>query len=251
MGLRVSEIERPQVGWFNELADFLGPAYLRNAFTYGTRQEVDFLIEALGLEVGMQVLDLGCGPGRHALELARRGLHVHGIDLSSAFIDLARAAAHAEGLGATFAIGDVRTVAPTADFDAVICLCQGGFGLLAGTEDAELLRAFAATLRPGGRLAISAFSAYFAVRWLEANDTFELASGVNLERATLRDDHGNERDFDLWTTCFTPKELRFLATAAGLEVEAIHGVTPGDYGRRAPAFDRPELLLLATVAPLG
>ncbi len=243
----MSEFEHPPNDWFNELADFLGPAYLRNAFTYGTRQEVDFLVDALGLEPGMRVLDLGCGPGRHALELARRGIRAHGVDLSDAFIDLASAAALAEGLDVTFAVGDVRAVAPTGEFDALICLCQGGFGLLAGTEDAELLRTFTAALRPGGRLAISAFSAYFAVRWLEADDTFDLTTGVNHERATLRDDQGTERVFDLWTTCFTPKELRLLASAAGLWVDAVHGVTPGDYRVREPAFDRPELLLLATV----
>ena len=76
--------------WFEPVAEHLGAAYLRYSFTKGTNQEVDFLMAELGLEPGMRVLDVGCGPGRHAHELARRGLVVHGIDISERFVELAR-----------------------------------------------------------------------------------------------------------------------------------------------------------------
>jgi hypothetical protein len=69
---------------------------------------------------------------------------------------------------------------------------------------------------------------------------------VNHERATLRDEAGNERDFDLWTTCFTAREVRLLALGAGLVVDGVHGVTPGRYARTAVTLDDPELLLLAS-----
>ena len=82
--------------WFEEIADHLGPAYLRYSFTKGTEQEVGFLVDALGLETGERVLDVGCGPGRHALALARRGIDVVGVDLSEEFITLARDAAAAD-----------------------------------------------------------------------------------------------------------------------------------------------------------
>ena len=54
-------------------------------------QEVDHVVDALGLQPGMRVLDVGCGPGRHAHELARRGIVVHGIDISARFVELASA----------------------------------------------------------------------------------------------------------------------------------------------------------------
>jgi SAM-dependent methyltransferase len=245
-------VERyPEGPWFNEIAAFLGEAYWAPetsrvmAFTVGTDQEVDFVVDALGLAPGMRVLDVGCGPGRHALALAARGLTVHGVDLSPDFVALARDAA--TEMSATFEVLDVRDLSFDREFDAAICLCQGGFGLLGGADDEAVVGRIAAAVHAGGGIAISAFSAYFALRWIEDGDDFDPATGVNHEVATLRNAAGAETTADLWTTCFTARELSLLARAAGLEVTGISGVTPGDYGIRPVTLDRPELLLLARV----
>jgi hypothetical protein len=100
-------------------------------------------------------------------------------------------------------------------------------------------------LRPGGRLALSAFSTAFAVRFLEDGETFDPATGVLHERSVVRDPEGKEREFDLWTTCWTPRELELLAASAGLDVDAVYGVSPGRYRAQPPALDQPELLLIA------
>jgi SAM-dependent methyltransferase len=242
-------------GWFNQLADFLGEAYWApgttrvQAFTAGTEQETDFVVGALELVPGARVLDAGCGPGRHSLALARRGFEVVGVDLSERFVDLARASAAAERLSASFEVADVRHLARRDEFDAAICLCQGGFGLLGGGRDEDdAIAALAGALRPGGRLALSAFNAYFVVHHLEGDD-FDAATGVHHERAELRNPSGEAETFDLWTTCFTPRELRLLAEHAGLRVDAVHGVAPGRYAAAPPSADLPEHLLLATRAP--
>jgi SAM-dependent methyltransferase len=215
------------------------------AFTMGTEQEVEFLVDALALEPGMSVLDVGCGPGRHSLELARRGIRVEGVDLSPDFVRLATEAATAEGLPATFRVLDVRELAAEGAYDAVLCLCQGGFGLLGGEDDEGIVGRIARAAKPGGRVAITAFSAAFAVRWLEEGEDFDPRTGVLHERATVRNPEGDERAFDLWTTCFTVRELSLLARAAGLAVDGVHGVKPGAYARTAPTLEHPELLLLA------
>ncbi len=233
--------------WFEPVADHLGAAYLRYSFTKGTAQEVAFLVSALGLQPGMRLLDVGCGPGRHAHALAEQGIEVVGVDISQRFVDLARASAPA---GATFERADARQLAFDREFDAAISLCQGAFGLTGGPGapldgDGVVLEGMARALRPGGVLAVSAFSAYFMVRFLEDQDTFNAAAGVNHERTIVKDEHGTDAEVDLWTTCFTPRELRLLATAAGLRVRDLWSVTPGAYAADAPSIATPELLLVA------
>ncbi len=229
--------------WFEPLADHLGGAYLRYSFTRGTANEVSFLVDVLDLGPGDRVLDVGCGPGRHARALAEQGLEVLGVDISQRFVDLARQDAPP---GARFERLDARALPFEGEFDAVISLCQGAFGL-AGLDqrDGTILEGMARALRPGAPLAVSAFSAYFQVRFLEESDSFDAERGVNHERSVLKDEAGREATHDLWTSCFTPRELRLLAAGAGLETEAVWSVTPGAYAANPPDLAHPEYLLIA------
>lgn len=244
-------MDAPRDHGFEDLADHLGSAYLRYSFTKGTEQEVAFLVEALGLEPGMRVLDVGCGPGRHAHALGRRGIEVHGIDISQRFVDLAED--HAPE-GVTFERLDARMLPFASEFDAAISLCQGAFGLADWGPDVEqldpdldVLDGIARALKPGGRAAVTAFSAYFQVRHVEAmGSTFHAERGVNHEKTMIKDEQGADAEHDLWTTCFTPRELRLMASHAGLTVESIWSVTPGGYGRDEPTLDSEEFLLVAT-----
>ena len=229
--------------WFEPVADHLGAAYLRYSFTKGTGQEVEFLVEQLGLEPGMRVLDVGCGPGRHAHALAERGIVVHGIDISHRFVELARADAPP---GATFERLDARAMQLDAEFDGVVCLCQGAFGLMtADGHDADVLAGMARALKPGGRLALTAFSSYFVVKHWEGAE-FDAATGVNHERTEIRNEAGEAVVTELWTGCYTPRELRLLSEAFGLRVDSISSVEPGAYSLAPPTADSAEFLLLAT-----
>ena len=114
-----------------------------------------------------------------------------------------------------------------------------------GGADADVMAGMAVALKAGGAMVISAFSAYFAIRHLEATDTFDAATGVNHEVSELRSETGERASFDLWTSCFTPRELRLMATHAGLRVEQLWSVTPGAYGRNPPDLDHPEFLMVA------
>ena len=235
--------------WFEGVADHLGDAYLRYSFTYGTVSEVDTLVDVLDLVPGDRVLDVGCGPGRHSHELARRGYEVVGLDTSETFVALARRDAPR---GATFVHGDARTMSFDSEFDAAISLCQGAFGLAGGPgsdtavldPDSAVLDRIVAAVRPDGGVALSAFSAYFQIRFLGEDDDFDVGAGVNRENTVLRDTNGVELASELWTSCFTPRELRLLADQAGLVVDEIRSVTPGDYAQRRPDLDHPEFLVV-------
>lgn len=249
--------------WFEPVADHLGEAYLRYSFTRGTVGEVDALLTHSGIGPGARVLDVGCGPGRHALELASRGYEVVGVDISATFVALAETAAARRGLtGATFAVADARSLSFWQEFDLVISLCQGAFGLTGGPAagspvgfelDEPVLAGMAAAAKPGGTVIVSAFSAYFQMRFAEDDrtriETFDAALGVNEEETVIRSPGGEERPTRLWTTCYTPRELRLLARIVGLTPIDVHGVTPGRYGAAPPTTDCPEFLLVAGAGP--
>jgi SAM-dependent methyltransferase len=241
-GRSAAEASPDHQHWFEPIAEHLGTAYLRYSFTKGTRQEVDHVVAALGLQTGERVLDVGCGPGRHAHELARRGIVVHGVDISERFVEIARDRAPD---GATFERLDARELPFDEEFDAAICLCQGAFGLMtADGDDERVLRGIATSLRPGGRLALSAFNAYFAVKYHE-QATFDAGSGVSHERTEVRDERGAAREVDLWTACYTPRELRLLLARAGFTVVSIASVEPGAYGTSPPSTETAEFLVTA------
>lgn len=249
----------------------MGSAYLRYSFTKHTAREVDFLVAALGLTPGQRVLDVGCGPGRHALELGRRGVAVVGVDISQRFVDVATEAAESEGLASLvsfervdarelgeWSVGDPHIdAARDPHFDAAIAMCQGAFGLQAGPAaaqdpvnllgDERILRGMAAQVRSGGSVGIAAFCAYFQVRHLD-HSTFDAMTGTNHEHTEVADGQGDSLAADLWTTCFTPRELWLLAERSGLEPVQVHGVSSvGAYSDAAPDVDEPELFLVARV----
>ena len=109
--------------------------YEDNVFTKNTIFEVDFLLEELSLPTGGSILDVGCGTGRHSIELAKRGYAVTGIDLSSEMLARAADAAKAAGLSVDWIHSDATRFSLPGKYDGVVCLCEGAFGLLGHRDD--------------------------------------------------------------------------------------------------------------------
>jgi SAM-dependent methyltransferase len=124
-------------------------------------QQIDWLWEQLGLQPGLRLLDVTCGPGLYAVELARRGVTVTGIDFSPASIDYARQLAVDQGVAerCTFVEQDVRVADfGVADFDAALFL-YGQLGVFPQAEAQMLLAKIAGALKPGGRLVVELLGA--------------------------------------------------------------------------------------------
>lgn len=116
---------------WEEFFDAHAPIYEDNIFTKNTLREVDFLIEELAVEKGGSILDVGCGTGRHSIELARRGYAVSGVDLSSEMLARAKAAARSAGVNVNWVHSDATSFSLPDKYDGAICLCEEPLASLA------------------------------------------------------------------------------------------------------------------------
>jgi len=131
-----------------------------------TAEEVDFVIEALGLHGRERVLDLACGFGRHALELTQRGYDVVGVDFTEDYIARARFLAHERNLdNVEFDLADVRQVDYREAFDVVLNMADGAIGYFETEEDnLRLFDVIADALKPGGKHVMGICSAAHAAK---------------------------------------------------------------------------------------
>lgn len=121
-----------------------------------TKKEADVFIAALKLEKDMQILDLCCGQGRHALELARRGHeHVFGLDRSHYLINRARKLNRQSSLGVQFKEGDARKLRFKNDSFDVVLIPGNSFGYFESLkEDKQVLEEVKRVLKPDGKLLV-------------------------------------------------------------------------------------------------
>jgi ubiquinone/menaquinone biosynthesis C-methylase UbiE len=113
-------------------------------------QDLDYLVERLGVKAGDAILDLCCGPGRHSLEFARRGYKVTGVDIMPAYLDEARTRADEEDLEVEFIREDARHFERMEAFHGAI-LMYTSFGYFEDRwENLRVLENVLGSLKPGG-----------------------------------------------------------------------------------------------------
>ena len=231
--------------------DAHAPVYQDNEFTRNTIREVDFLLEELSVPPGASILDVGCGTGRHSVELARRGYAVTGLDLSSEMLARAAGAAAAAGVHVEWIRADAARFSFPEPFDGAVCLCEGAFGLLGQTDDPvdqplAILRNIARSLKPGARAVLTVLNAAAMLRRYTNEDvragrfdpfslveSSELAPREGLPPVAVR-----ERGF-------VGTELALLLRLAGMRALRMWGGTAGNWGRRPLDLDEIEIMIVA------
>jgi SAM-dependent methyltransferase len=175
--------------WIHGFFDVAYARHLRRQFSDAlTRRQVAFAVKALGLSRGARVLDVPCGFGRHARLLARRGMRVVGVDLSSAMLAEARRGGPQARL--SFVRADMRRLGYRGEFDAVMNLYTS-FGYFSPRENLAVLRRMARALKPGGRILIDhrdrRYDARLPGRWWErASDGTLVLQAMRLSGRTGR-----------------------------------------------------------------
>ncbi|HEY4244866.1 MAG TPA: class I SAM-dependent methyltransferase [Kofleriaceae bacterium] len=221
--------------WFVDLFD---EDYLRTLpflTPQATQAEAEFVIDALGLQPGGQVLDIGCGYGRHAMELAARGFHVVGLDLSTPLLVRGGEEAHRRGLTINFVRGDMRELDFEAQFDGAYCLFST-FGYFDDETNKRTVSNIARALKPGGRVLIEILNRDYVIQdlptrvWWEGEGCVVLeevelnyfSSRIQVNRSVVFDD-GRQLEQEISVRAYSLHEVGKLMHAAGFRVLEVSG----------------------------
>lgn len=224
---------------------FFGDDYLRiyTPFLSASRtaQEVQGIIKLLALPPGSAVLDLCCGPGRHAIPLAQHGYRVMGIDLNPEFVQQARGEAEALGLEARWQAGDMRHIQFDGEFDAILNIFTS-FGYFEQEKDNQrVLQQIARALKPGGLFlletiyqprVIRTFSPHGIIRYSDGlivleERRFDLLTSRNDVHISLLFPDGQRKEYLQSIRVYTLTELIQMFTSAGLQMQAYYGNLEG------------------------
>jgi cyclopropane fatty-acyl-phospholipid synthase-like methyltransferase len=241
----------PETNSWQDYFNSHAPRYMQNPFTYGTLKEIEFLVEELSLPKGSRILDIGCGTGRHSIELAKHGYIMTGVDISSGMLAEAELAAKDEGIEIELINANAAEYRSEPVFDAAICLCEGAFCLLDEEDDPHerdltILRNIFDALKPGGKFILTALNGCMPIRQYTRED---IDRGI-FDPVTMIETHLMEKDDSediliVRERSYTPPELVLLFRIAGFKVENVWGGTAGNWGKRPLDLDEMEVMVVA------
>lgn len=212
-----------------------------------TQREVDFIEREIAFDRSKNILDVGCGNGRHALELARRGYQVIGVDLDESAMAPARKLAAAENLPVTFINRDARALNFYDRFHVALLMREGAFSLMETDEmDWLILRNVARALLPAGRFIMTVPNAAYAITHLAEAPGFNVVTLRETFTRVSTGPDGSTREQEYKQRYYTCPEIRWLLRQSGFQKTAFFAVTASDFERGAPpSSDHFELGVLA------
>lgn len=233
--------------WYEELFENYGIKYDNECFTKGTVGECNFIEKEIGYKKEAKILDIGCGTGRHSIELAGRGYKIVGIDLSESLLKRAKEKASSKGLKIVFQKHDARNLTFSNEFDMAIMLCEGAFSLMETDEmNFQILRNAANALKPGGKLIFNALNALFPLYHSvkdflnsEAKEGNATCASISFDLMTFRehstisseDDTGNKKELQCSVRYYTPSEITWLLKSLQFKTVDICASKLGAFSR--------------------
>jgi len=241
-------MEKPKMKqWYETLFENYGIKYDNEIYTQGTIGECDFIEKEIDFNKSLKIIDIGCGTGRHSIELTKRGYRVTGIDLSESQLERAKEKARAQNLQIDFQKHDARQLPFSNEFDLAIMLCEGAFSLMETDEmNYEILRNAANSLKARGKLIFTTLNGLFplfnSVEEFYASNTeagnatcrkstFDLMTFRDSNITTVEDDSGNKKELECNERYYVPSEITWLLKSLGFKKIDIYGAKLGAFSR--------------------
>ena len=212
--------------WYESLFENYAQNYDKECFVQGTLGECDFIEQEINRDKSLKIIDIGCGTGRHSIELVKRGYQITGIDLSESQLKRAREKAKEQGVEIDFQKHDARDLPFKGEFDLAIMLCEGGFSLMETDEmNFEILKNATKALNDKGKLIFTTLNGLFplfhSVKEFYKSATKEGGSeckGCSFDLMTFRDhntivfedDAGNKKELKCNERYYVPSEISWV-----------------------------------------
>jgi len=233
--------------WYETLFENYGEKYDRECFAQGTIGECDFIEKELNFNKSLKIIDVGCGTGRHSIELAKRGYQVTGIDLSISLLKKAEEKANKAGVKVDFFRHDARNLPFEKQFDVAIMLCEGGFPLMETDEmNYEILKNVSKSLKDRSKFIFTTLNGLFPLFHsinefhtqgiMEGNATyrskhFDLMTFRDYNITKFVDDNGVEKELECNERYYVPCEITWLLKTLEFTKIEIFGATLGAFSR--------------------
>lgn len=231
--------------WYEELFINYANSYDKEVFTTGTVNEVDFIESEISYDKTKRILDIGCGTGRHSIELLKRGYEVHGFDLSEDQLAKAREKAKACGVEFVCDMKDARNFDYGFEYDLGIMICEGAFPLMETDEmNFKILQNAYKSIKPDGKLLFTTLNGLFPLfhsvkEFINSSDGSERTQNNSFDLMTFRDhstfevedDSGNKKMLSCNERYYVPSEITWLLKSIGFKNIEIFGAKLGAFSR--------------------
>ncbi len=248
--------------WYESLFEDYAHKYDKECFVQGTIGECDFIEDEINHVKSLKIIDIGCGTGRHSIELTKRGYNVTGVDLSDNQIKRAREKAQEAGVAIDFQTKDARNLPFEGEFDLAIMLCEGGFSLMETDEmNFEILKNATKALKDKGKFIFTTLNGLFPLfhsvkEFYESAQkegqsqckdcSFDLMTFRDHNTVVFEDDAGNKKELKCHERYYVPSEITWLLKTLGFKKIGIFGAKLGAYSRNDKlTIDDFEMLVVA------